>query len=71
MCIGNVHNLYLSERKQIAKMPDQELSFVKTGKTYIKKIERLCTKMLAFVFSGTEIILRGYLPFLGASPVAR
>ena len=52
MCIGNVHNLNLSERKQDAKMPDQELSFVKTVKTHIKKIERLCTKMLAFVFSG-------------------
>ena len=52
MCIGNVHNLNLSEKKQNAKMPDQELSFVKTVKTHIKKIERLCTKILAFVFSG-------------------
>lgn len=48
--VGNIHNLILSERKENVKY--HEPNFVKTGKIHVRKIKRIHTEILAFVFSG-------------------
>lgn len=49
ICAGNLYKFNVGERKQNA---NNESNFVKTGKINIKGIKRICTKKLAFVFSG-------------------